>query len=302
MPDPVVTPTPTPPDPTVLNTPVSPVKADGTFIENWRETLPEELRSEKCLDTVTDFPNAIKQLVSHKKMIGANRVVVPTDKSTAEEREAFYGAIGRPKTAADYKVEVPEDLKELYPAERLKAFFEMAHAEGFTQKQAEAMLKHDMGTTLKLLEDQEKAEQTETAEAKRKTEEVLDKEFGAAKAERIHVANRLVSEIFGNDKDGELAFLEKFGNDVDFIRFASKAGAKLIEHKALVAEYQGKNTPAEAQVKIRQLQNTPGYLSYDGSFSRQDGTRGQLSAEERNAITEQIREQYKLAYPEKSGR
>ena len=65
---------PEPKPSTVLTEPVSLVKPDGTFIEGWKDKLPEELRNEKVLDTVTDFNNAIKQLVHHKKMVGDKQV------------------------------------------------------------------------------------------------------------------------------------------------------------------------------------------------------------------------------------
>jgi hypothetical protein len=258
--------------------PVALVNADGTFAENWKESLPEDVRAEACLDTVTDFPNAMKQLVHHKKMTGADKVVVPTDKSDPEVWDSFHKAAGRPDTADDYKVEVAEGLGDLFSDERMADARKIAHELGVSQKQFEAYMKHEMESATRLLAEQEQLDEQQKLNAK----EELKKRFGGAYDERMHVANRLVSEIMP-EGEKRMAFLEKFGNDPDFIEFVSNAGARLVEHKALVAELT-QDTPGDAQAKIKELQK--GYT--DPSLSRED----------KAAMSAKLRELYKVAYPE----
>lgn len=276
------------------------VKPDGSFVEGWHmnELLPEDLRGAESLKVIKTLPDLVKRTINAEKMVGKNKVAVPTEKSTPAEWDAYYDAGGRPKSADDYKFDVPEDLKSLFTDERMANIRKLAHAEGFSQKQFAAYLKNEVESSLKILEGQDQERQRQRDE----DELALKKEWGAAYDERLHVGKRLVAEMFGNDETGRLAFLEKFGNDPDFIRFAATAGAKLVEHKALIATYEGVNSPKEALAKIAQLQATPGYMAYDGSFTTADGKRGALSAEERQRITDQIREQYKIAYPEPAAR
>jgi hypothetical protein len=259
------------------------INPDGTFTEKWRDSLPEEIRGEKCLDTVTDFPNAIKQLVHHKKMVGANKVALPTEKSTPAEWDAFYAAVGRPQTEGDYQAEIPEDMKSLYTDERLAAIRKRAFTAGATQKQFATFLQEDLAASSQLLQDLDQAEQ------RQKDEDVLalKKEFGAAYDERMHVANRLIAETFGNNETGKLAFLAKYGADPDMVRFASAVGAKMVEHKGLIAQLTT-NTPGEALAKINELRATKGYLQMSSEMPR----------EERDGITAKIREYTKQAYPE----
>lgn len=261
---------------------VSVVNPDGTFTANWKESLPEDIRGEECLNVVTDFPGAIKQLVHAQKAIGKNKVVIPGDKSSPEELDAFYTAAGRPKTADDYKVEVPEDLADLFGGERLAKTKKLAHSLGISQKQFEAFMKADMESAMELLK------QTEAEDSQRKAdaEMALKKKFGAAFEERLHMANRLVSEVL-TDGEKRMAFLEKYGNDPDIIEFISVVGSRLVESKALVAELTH-NTPQEALNQIKALESTPGY--YDGKT--------QLTPEQRNEITRKLRDLYKVAYPE----
>lgn len=271
-------------DETILSTPVSPVKPDGSFIENWKDTLPKELRDEKCLDTVTDFNNAIKQLVSHKKMVGKDKVAVPTDKSKPEEWDAFYSAIGRPKTEADYAVpEIPEDIKDIFDEDRLKIAKKAAWDLGATQKQFNEYLKYEIGQVQAFLAEQDKLD----IQARQDAEKELRKEFGAAYDERIHVSNRLIHEAFTNEEE-RMTFLEEFGNNPHFIRFASRVGSRMTEHTALIAELT-KQTPTEIEARIAELRNTPGYMQLSSKMSK----------EERERITDEIRELTKQLHPVK---
>jgi hypothetical protein len=274
-------------EPTILNTPVSPVKPDGTFIENWKQTLPEDLREEKALDTVTDFNNAIKQLVHHKKMVGANKVVIPNEKSSEEEVNAFYEALGTPKTETGYNVpEIPEELKEIYDDASLEAAKKFAYSIHATQQQFQEYLKFDMQKVKGLMAEDDQALVQERQDAQKN----LRTEFGAAYDERIHVANRLIQEAFPKEED-RMGFLEKFGNDVDFIRFASRVGARMSEHTALIGELTQK-TPNEIQGQIAKLRATPGYMQISSDMTKED----------RQRITDEILElERKLNPPKKAG-
>lgn len=275
----------------IIETKPAIVNGDGTFSENWRDLLPEELRQEECWDVVKDFPGMAKQFVNQRKAIGKDKIVVPNEKSTPEEWDAFYNAVGRPQTPDDYKVDVPEDLQEIFSPERLQEAQKLAHSLGVSNKQFSAFMQHEMQAAVKLLE----AEEAEELKAKQGAEEVLRKEFGGAYEERLHVANRVVQEAFPKEEQ-RMAFLEKYGNDPDFIRFASVVGSRMAESKAIVAEM-SRDTPKEIDKKVAELQATPGYMAPNGQYVGQDGKQHFLSAEARAEITERIRELHKQKFP-----
>ena len=270
---------------TILTTPVSPVKTDGTFIENWRDTLPEEIRKEECLNLVKDFPEMARQFVNQRKAIGKDKITVPNEKSRPDEWTEFYSAIGRPKTEGDYQVQVPEDLKEIFDSNRIEAARKTAFSLGATQKQFEAYMKNEIEQVSQLLANEDKLED----EARGNAEKNLRKEFGAAYDERVHISNRLIAEAFPKEEE-RMKFLEEFGNSPTFIRFASRIGARMSEHTALIGELTQK-TPNEAQAKIKELQATSGYNELSGKITQ----------EERQRITDEIRDLYKQVYPAKTG-
>ena len=267
---------------TVLDTPTPFINPDGTFLENWKESLPEDIRNEDCWKTVTDFKNMATQFVHQRKAIGKDKVTLPGPNATEKEWGLFYATIGRPATPNDYKVDVPEELGEIFTPERVTAAKEMAHTMGITDKQFDAYMKHEMENTAAIIKQQEE----QRIAAKDSVERDLKREFGQAYDERMAVAKKLVTDTMPQP-EARMAFLQKFGSDPDFIRFASAVGGRLVESSAMVAELT-QDTPGDAMKKVSQLQQLPGYMVDDGK----------MTAEQRNAITDQIRELYRIAKPE----
>lgn len=259
------------------------VNADGSFAENWRDSLPEDIRGEESLKLFNDFPSAMKSLVHAQKNMGKGKVILPTDKSTEAEVADFFKAIGRPETPDDYKAELPDDLKEFFTEDRMKADKEFCHKVGITQKQYEQWVKYQVETAQKLLADQEQFEQNRRAEVERN----LRNEFKGAYDERIHAAKMLIKEVFKGNGEAEMHFLEQFGDNPEFIRFASFVAAKMVESKSLIAELTH-DTPGEARAKIKELQA----IAYDRTKSIQ----------ERQDATNKMKELYKTVYPEESAR
>ena len=267
--------------PVLDTTPPPLIDAEGKLREGWIETLPEELREEESLKLYSDLPNLAKALVHAKKAVGKNKVAIPTDKSTDAEWDAFYEAVGRPKTADDYQVAVPDDLQEIFTDERMKRARERAHKLGITQGQFEAYLSEEMQEAVNLLNAEEERNKQERVQVS----EQLRQEFGQAYDERLHVAKRLVAEAIPN-QEAQLNFIEKFGDDPDFIRFASVVGARMVESKNLVATL-SKDTPKEARKRIEELQNTPGYMNMGSDMPKS----------QREAITQELRELYQSLQP-----
>jgi hypothetical protein len=260
------------PEPTVY------VNPDGTFADNWKESLPEEIRAEDSLN-FKDVGSLAKSFVDTKKMVGAKGVLVPKEDAKPEEWDAFYTAIGRPQTLEDYPAEVSEELQGIFTPERIDAARKWAYENGITKKQFDSRLKLEMAETVKFLEAEEEKERQDKANA----EQTLRDRFKGAYDERMHVANLLVAETFQGKDEAKLAFLEKYGNDPDFIEFASTVGARLVESKALVASLT-QDTPGEAKDKIKELEaklinpSTP--------------------ADQKLDIDRQLKALYKVAYPE----
>jgi len=266
----------------VIDTPKPLVGADGKFSESWRDGFSEDVRDAACWENVTDLENMAKQFVNQRSAIGKDSIVMPKEGAEPEEWNTFYKAIGRPDAPTEYQCDVPNELKPIFSDERVGKARELAHKLGISNAQFTAYMQHEMQEAAVLLE----TKATEEGRVKQAAEQALRTEYGAAFDERMHVAKRLVAEAIPNE-EGRMAFLEKFGNDTDFIRFASVVGARLVEHKALVANLT-EDAPGDALHQIKELQRKPGYMSADST---------EMTNDEREAITVKIRDLHKIAYP-----
>jgi hypothetical protein len=107
-------------------------------VDAWYKDWPEDLRpiGAKYKDAVELAKGHANLQMAHGQLTGGKNIVaVPKDDATPEEVGAFYGKLGRPATAAEYKLPVPEGQ----PDTLAKAIAPAFHAAGLTQKQAEAV-------------------------------------------------------------------------------------------------------------------------------------------------------------------
>lgn len=268
------------------------IDADGNLRENWLETLPEEMRKEKCLQTVTGWQSLVSQYVNGQKAIGKNKVVVPTETSSDAERDAFYRAIGRPETADDYVVEVPEELTDILDENRLAAYKTWAHQHGVPAKLFQEFLKFEIGQTQALLQEDDRAEEQEMMDAKQE----LIKRWGAAYDERKHLADRVIT-VLRPDPESRIPILEKWGNDPDFLELLSDIGMRLVEGKPLTVEVTGAMTPKEAEDQLSELRRTPGFILAFAEGPHKGRYLKDVDPERHKAIIKKQQELIKKAYP-----
>jgi hypothetical protein len=136
---------------------------------------------------VRDFPGAIKQLVNAQKMTGRDKVVIPGENASPEERDAFEIKIGRPATKEMYELNFPEGVEDRFDPQSTK---EIAFGLGLTQKQLDGALAVRAAEIQ--AEDQRMQEQFE-AEFRR-AEEIIVAEAGEALEEQQYRAKLLIAD------------------------------------------------------------------------------------------------------------
>jgi len=169
------------------------IGSNGELSENWREGLPENIRGEKCLDSIKTIGTLAQSYVHAQKSIGANRVAIPGENATQEEREAFYKACGRPETEEKYetgKVSLPEGIE--LDENEVKAFRKFAYANGFSQGLFEKALSYDIERVKRMQTAREEARQAEYNETLTK----LQSEYGD-KFEQVVAQCNKAMQTFG---------------------------------------------------------------------------------------------------------
>lgn len=229
------------------------ITADGGLAENWKESLPSELRNEKCLDNIKTFPALAQSYVHAQKAMGSKRLSMPTETSTPEEWGEFYKALGRPDAEADYKhdnVELPEGIT--LDDEQVASFRKFAFEHGMSQKTFEAALAFDVQRTQAAYQaevDAHKAEYDETLVK-------LKQEYGSGFENVVAQCNKAM-ETFGlTDVMREKELL----NNYTLIKALAQIGDKITESK-LKGEgaLPNVNDPAVRLAEIRNNYDDPYY-------------------------------------------
>ncbi len=250
------------------------VNADGTFVEKWTDKLDEDLRSEKSLQLHKSIQSLAKSYVNAQKMVGKGKVAIPTETSTEGEWNEYFKAGGRPDLAADYGLKVPEGVpEEVFPKEKLTKWQERFFKAGISKKAATEILNQyaaDISEDIQAMNNDRELSKKELVDG-------LQKDWGRAYDQNLHIANLAVEEGVKGDDEFKTRLTDKFGNDPDFIRFTANLGSKFAEAKMIDATIP---TPSDLQTQIDDIMRNPLYTK---------GTQAQRLALSNKAI--KLREQ-----------
>ena len=247
---------------------------------DWKANLSDEIRADKSLENINDIESLAKSYVHAQKMVGADKIPVPNKFATDKDWDAVYEKLGRPKTAEEYKFNLPEDQKVDDAA--LKNFSTQAHKLGLLPGQAEGMVKfyNEMKST-----ELAAAESTATGQREKAITE-LKTEWGQAYDQKLQQANNVVASVFPqgfmntNLEDGT-----KLGDHPAVIKaFATLAG-KMGEDNIVQASGPTHMTPKQLDKEIATLQ-APGSAYWDNKHPGHD------------AAVEEVKELFKLKHGE----
>lgn len=249
--------------------------------DDWKASLPDDLRDDKSIATIQDIPNLVRSFKNAQSMIGADKVVLPGKYATDEDYNEFYSKTGRPDTPDGYELEMGENPNE----EMGNWFRETAHQFGLNGKQAQGLL-----TAYNALEQNQAQAQTENyQELQQAVSKELKKEYGDAFDDRLALGNGLVNEFGGGKELSELQLADgtRLGDSPAFIRFAVKAG-EYIREKVSEDAFEGIEktgvgmSPSEAQSQLVSLE-APNSPLWDNKHPQHD-----WAVKERNRLYEAI--------------
>ena len=215
---------------------------------DWKESLPEDLKSDPSLLTVKDVPGLAKSYIHAQKMIGADKIALPGKNASEEEWDAVYNKLGKPEEAKTYE----EDFGDLpIPEENVKNFKDAAHKLGLNQTQFKGLTTWYKDLIKTQVEDINVDADTKRAES----EAALRKEFGKTYDAKLKSSQR-VFQTYGDTKflDVELKDGTKLGDHPTFIKLMSNIADTISEDKIATGEKGSEFfTPAEAKRKITEL-------------------------------------------------
>lgn len=225
------------------NTPPAPA-ANG----NWYDAIEDaELKGyvqNKGWKDPVELATGYKNL---EKLLGSEKLPMPKGADDKDGWARVYDALGRPKTAEDYKLPVPEGD----PGEFAKAASAKFHELGISAQQAQGLAEWWNGQQSGQVE-QLQQQSAQKAEADIQS---LRSEWGKAYDENLELGRRAARE-FGLD-GGKLSAIEQGLGTKGMLEFMAKIGRGLTEHT-----FEGGNTtkgfgmtPEAAQQRIAALRN-----------------------------------------------
>ena len=232
-----------------------PIQSEQSFVD----TLPEDVRAEPSLKNFQDAGQLAKSYVHAQRMVGVDKISVPTKHATDEDWNQVFSKLGVPDSPDKY--EVKYELQEGANETPVKNFISEAHKLNLLPHQVQGVLNYYSQLEQGAADTQQKDMELNKIE----NESSLRKEWGLAYDKKMNAANGVFKNFFATDlADVKLQDGTPLGNHPGFVRSLSEMASKFSEDSmGTDQEESGGITPAEADREIQKIlgdQNHPYFL------------------------------------------
>lgn len=235
----------------------------GTGSDNSMDNAPEwvktiegvdpDLVGDPSLKAIGGVNELVKSYVNAQKLIGKDKTILPTEKSSEVEWNQFWSKLGKPEKVEDYKIDLGEDVS--FDKDYLGKFTELAHKHNILPSQAQALMKELNEFEASQDANFQQGIEEKVAEAKKQ----LEGEWGDAYTANITKAVDVVKE-FGDDSLLEHFKQTGYGSDPKFLQFLLKVSGTMSEDTVTPNNSSGTGmTPEDIQQKINEAYSDPAY-------------------------------------------
>ena len=216
---------------------------------NWKDSLPEDLKNEKALESIQDIPGLAKSFIHAQKMVGTDKISIPNKHATDDDWNDVYSKLGRPSKPEDYQIQINSNSS--VDTDALNGFKEAAHKYGLLPKQAEGIINFYDDMTQNYMRDLDaKAEQ-----GRMHAEKSLKEEWGPAYDSKVKSVGGVVTKYLNDDfAHMTLSDGTKVGDHPDFIRAFANIASDLGEDKLVTSTGPQYMTHKEIDKQLRELQ------------------------------------------------
>ena len=223
----------------------------STTQSTWKDSISEEFRKDPNIEKFTEIDALAKSYINATRMIGQDKVVIPTNNSTEEQWNEVYDKLGRPESAEKYSLDAKSKVVSL-DDNAVKQFAETSHKLGLNNKQAQGLLefyKQNMEGTA-----QQAKIDTETAQAQ--AEQELRSEWGREFDVRVKQASSLAkANIKPEVLDMTLSNGTRLGDHPEIIKGFAKIAGMMSEDKIVSTESESVQSNQSIQDEIDTIIN-----------------------------------------------
>ena len=230
-------------------TPVATPAAQPT--SSWKDSISEDFRNDPSIEKFTEIDALAKSYINATKMIGQDKIIIPTKNSGQEAWDEAYAKLGRPESPEKYTFDVKSDVVNMDEG-AIKSFAEQSHKLGLNNKQAEGILdfyKNNMEGSA-----QQAKIDTETAQSQ--AEQELRQEWGRDFDGKVKQAGALAkANINPEVLDMTLSNGTRLGDHPEIIKGFAKIANMMSEDKIVSTESENVNTVADIETEISAITN-----------------------------------------------
>ena len=218
---------------------------------SWRDGLDPTIKDHPSLKDFKGPEDLAKSWVHAQSMIGKEKIPLPGKNATAQDWEAVFDRLGRPKTADGYKI--PEDYlpAELRSPEQVEQFKGVAHGLGLLPHQVDGLYKWFADMQVGQLNAQSEGLETAKGEA----ESSLRKEWGYAYDQNVLNANKVLAQFCTPEEKAHID--SRYGNDPAMIRLLANVGKRMSEDGIIGKGVGSYLSPEDALAEIKKIEANP---------------------------------------------
>ena len=223
----------------------------STTQSTWKDSISEEYRKDPNIEKFTEIDALAKSYINATKMIGQDKVAVPTNNSTEEAWNEVYDKLGRPESAEKYSLDAKSKVVSL-DENAVKQFAETSHKLGLNNKQAQGLLEF-YKTNMEGTAQQAKID-TETAQAQ--AEQQLRSEWGREFEAKVKQASSLAKANMNPEiLDMTLSNGARLGDHPEIIKGFAKIAGMMAEDKIVSTESESVQSNQNIQDEIDSIVN-----------------------------------------------
>ena len=218
---------------------------------SWKDSISEEYRNDPNIEKFTEADSLAKSYINAVKMIGQDKIVIPTKNSSQEAWDEAYAKLGRPESAEKYALDVKSDVVP-FDETAIKSFAEQSHKLGLNNKQAQGILEFYKNN----MEGSAQQAKIDTETAQSQAEQQLRQEWGRDFEGKVKQAGALAkANINPEVLDMTLSNGTRLGDHPEIIKGFAKIANMMSEDKIVATESENVNTVADIETEISAITN-----------------------------------------------
>ena len=239
------------PTPTATQVAVKAADTPAPQTSSWKDSISEVYRNDPNIEKFTEADALAKSYINAVKMIGQDKIAIPTNNSTQEAWDEAYAKLGRPESPDKYALDAKSDVVP-FDETAIKSFAEQSHKLGLNNKQAQGILEFYKNN----MEGSAQQAKIDTETAQSQAEQELRQEWGRDFEGKVKQAGALAkANINPEILDMTLSNGIRLGDHPEIIKGFAKIAGMMSEDKIVATESENVNTIADIESEISAITN-----------------------------------------------